>query len=92
MDTKNSFSHIFSSYDGGSYVDYEKVDGGEVAYFQDGDIDDFFDEKGYSQGNRSNLRSSEMTNRRLQLSDTNTDSIESFKSAKGDSLKYDYYH
>ena len=73
-------------------MNYDKDDDEDIGYFQD---DDYVDDQGYFHGGGS--ESSKMSNsnvkynKNLKLKMSKNDSIDSFKSARGDSLIWNFH-
>ena len=67
----------------GEFLNYQKDDDGDIEYFQEGQLNDLTDDKGYFHGSESNKMSNVALNHILKQQLTKNDSIDSFKSARG---------
>ena len=67
----------------GEPVSYQKDDDGDIEYFQESQLNDLTDDKGYFHGSESNKMSNVKLDQILKQQLTKNDSIDSFKSARG---------
>ena len=83
---------INSSSSNGECVKNQKDDDGEIDYFHEDQLDDYVDDQGYfhGHGHESNKMPNGIFNKRLQIQ-SKSDSIDSFKSARGDSLRQGFH-
>ena len=90
---KCSFTLVFDiNSSNGERVNNQKDDDGEIGYLHEDQLDEYVDDQGYFHGHspESNKMPNGIFNKRLQMQSKN-ESIDSFKSARGDSLRQGFH-